>query len=121
VEDNLSNLTLVERIVAQRNDIDLIPAMKGALALELARSHRPHLVLLDLHLPDIPGEEVLRQLRSAPECRDIPIVILSADATPGQADRLLAAGAHAFITKPLEVKSFIDILEDVLEGRVVAS
>lgn len=120
VEDNLSNLTLVQRIMALRKDIDLIPAMQGGLALELARSHRPHLVLLDLHLPDIRGEEVLRQLRSAPDCRDIPVVILSADATPGQVDRLMAAGAHAFITKPLEVKRFIEILENVLEGRAAA-
>lgn len=117
VEDNLSNLTLVQRIMARRNDIDLIPAMQGGLALELARSHRPHLVLLDLHLPDIQGEEVLRQLRSAPDCQDIPVVILTADATPGQVDRLLAAGAHAFITKPLEVKPFIETLEEVLDGR----
>lgn len=120
VEDNLSNLTLVQRILALRNDIDLIPAMQGGLALELARSHRPDLVLLDLHLPDIQGEEVLKQLRSAADCRDIPVVILTADATPGQMDRLLAAGAQAFITKPLEVKPFIAVLEDVLEGRAAA-
>ncbi|MGQ0646850.1 MAG: hybrid sensor histidine kinase/response regulator [Gemmatimonadaceae bacterium] len=120
VEDNLSNLTLVQRIMARRNDIALIPAMQGGLALELARSHRPHLVLLDLHLPDMQGEEVLRQLRSAPDCRDIPVVILTADATPGQRDRLLTAGARAFITKPLQVTPFIEILEDVLEGRAVA-
>jgi PAS domain S-box-containing protein len=120
VEDNLSNLTLVQRILALRNDIDLIPAMQGGLALELARSHRPHLVLLDLHLPDIQGEEVLRNLRSAPDCRDIPVVILTADATRGQMDRLLAAGAHAFITKPLEVRPFIAILDGVLEGKAAA-
>jgi PAS domain S-box-containing protein len=120
VEDNLSNLTLVQRIMALRNDIDLIPAMQGGLALELARSHRPHLVLLDLHLPDIQGEEVLRQLRNAPDCGDIPVVILSADATPGQRERLLAAGAQAFITKPLEVKPFIATVEGVLHGRVAA-
>ena len=119
VEDNLSNLTLVQRILARRNDVDLIPAMQGGLALELARSHRPDLILLDLHLPDIQGQEVLRQLRSAPDCRDIPVVILTADATPGQVDRLLAAGAHAFITKPLEVKPFIETLEEVLDGRAV--
>ncbi len=120
VEDNLSNLTLVQRILALRNDIDLIPAMQGGLGIELARLHRPDLVLLDLHLPDIQGEDVLRQLRGSPECRDIPVVILSADATPGQIDRLLAAGAHAYVTKPLDVKPFIAILDGVLEGRAAA-
>ena len=64
VEDNLSNLTLVQRILEPRGDIKLIPAMQGGLALELARCHRPDLILLDLHLPDIPGEEVLRQLQA---------------------------------------------------------
>jgi CheY-like chemotaxis protein len=120
VEDNLSNLTLVQRIIALRNDIDLIPAMQGGLALELARSHRPHLVLLDLNLPDIHGEEVFRMLRAAPDCRDIPVVVLSADATPEQIDRMLAAGAHAYITKPLDVKPFIEILDGVLRGREAA-
>jgi PAS domain S-box-containing protein len=120
VEDNLSNLALVQRIFARRGDIDLIPSMQGGLALELARLHRPDLVLLDLHLPDISGEEVLRQLRSAPDCREIPVVVLSADATPGQIDRLLSAGVHAYVTKPLDVKPFIEILDGVLHVREAA-
>lgn len=116
VEDNLSNLTLVQRILERRGDISLIPAMQGGLALELARLHRPHLVLLDLHLPDIHGEEVLRQLRQAPDCRDIPVIVLSADATPGQVARLAAAGAQAYVTKPLDVRPFVATLDRVLDG-----
>jgi signal transduction histidine kinase/CheY-like chemotaxis protein len=114
VEDNLPNLTLVQRILARRPDIELIPAMQGGLALDLARLHRPHMILLDLHLPDIPGEEVLRLLRQRPDCRDIPVVVLSADATPGQIEKLLAAGAHTYITKPLDVKPFIQVVDDIL-------
>ncbi|HEX3927778.1 MAG TPA: MHYT domain-containing protein [Gemmatimonadales bacterium] len=114
VEDNLSNLTLVQRILAQRPDIELIPAMQGSLALDLARVHRPHMILLDLHLPDMPGEDVLRMLRQRPDCRNIPVVVLSADATPGQTDKLLAAGAHSYITKPLDVKPFIRLVDEVL-------
>jgi CheY-like chemotaxis protein/anti-sigma regulatory factor (Ser/Thr protein kinase) len=114
VEDNLSNLTLVQRILSRRHDIELIPSMQGGLALDLARLHRPHMILLDLHLPDIPGEEVLRLLRQTPDCRNIPVVVLSADATPGQIDKLLAAGAYAYITKPLDVKPFIEVVDDVL-------
>jgi CheY-like chemotaxis protein len=120
VEDNLSNLTLVQRILSRRPDIELIPSMQGGLALELARSHRPDLVLLDLHLPDMPGEEVLRQLRQASDCRGIPVVVVSADATQGQIDRLLGAGALAFITKPLEIKPFIKIVDDLLDAKEVA-
>jgi PAS domain S-box-containing protein len=120
VEDNLSNLTLVQRILARRDDIQVIPAMQGGLALELARLHRPDLILLDLHLPDIPGEDVLRQLRLSPDCSAIPIVILSADATPVQIERLLAAGAHSYVTKPLDVKPFITLLDEVLDVKEAA-
>ncbi|MEP6619173.1 MAG: MHYT domain-containing protein [bacterium] len=120
VEDNLSNLTLMQRILERREDIELITAMQGSLALDLARLHRPDLVLLDLHLPDIPGEEVLRQLRQAPDCRDIPVVVLSADATPAKVEKLLAAGAHEYVTKPLEVKQFITILDQLFAAREAA-
>ncbi len=120
VEDNLSNLTLVQRILRLKHNIDLIPAMQGGMALEIARTHRPDLILLDLHLPDIPGEEVLHQLRQSTHCRDIPVVVLSADATPGQVDRLLAAGAQSYITKPFEVKAFMKIVNSVFEVREAA-
>ena len=89
IEDNLANVTLVQRIVAQREDVEIIPAMQGRLGLELAREHLPALVLLDLHLPDISGDEVLQRLRDDPVTAKIPVVIVSADATPGQVQRLL--------------------------------
>jgi CheY-like chemotaxis protein len=104
----------MQHVLARHEHIELIPAMSGGLALDLARLHRPDLVLLDLHLPDIPGEEVLSQLRKEASCRDIPIVVLSADATPGQVDRLVAAGAHAYLTKPLDLKLFLAVLAEVL-------
>jgi CheY-like chemotaxis protein/anti-sigma regulatory factor (Ser/Thr protein kinase) len=115
VEDNLSNVALMQRILARHEHIELIIAMSGGLAIDLARLHRPDLVLLDLHLPDIPGEEVLSRLRHDPACRDVPVVVLSADATPGQMDRLVAAGAHTYFTKPLDLKPFMALLEDVLD------
>jgi PAS domain S-box-containing protein len=120
VEDNLSNLTLVQRILTRHDRLEVIPAMSGRLALDLAKLHRPDLVLLDLHLPDISGEEVLHQLRHDPTCRAIPIVVLSADATQVQIDRLLAAGAHAYLTKPLDLKPFIAVLDELLDVREAA-
>jgi CheY-like chemotaxis protein len=114
VEDNLANLSLVQRILASRNDIELIPCMQGDLALELARLHKPHLLLLDLHLPDISGEEVLVRLRKTPEVRDIPAIIVSADATLGQTGRLVALGAQGYVTKPLEMRKFLAVVDDAL-------
>jgi CheY-like chemotaxis protein len=114
VEDNLSNLRLVERILARRPTARLITAMQGGLALELAREHRPDLILLDVHLPDIDGDEVLRRLREDPETRDIPVVAVSAEATPRKIERFLAAGARAYLTKPLDVKQFLEVVDEAL-------
>jgi PAS domain S-box-containing protein len=114
VEDNLSNLTLIQRIMARRPDVEVMPAMQGELALELARLHRPELILLDLHLPDIHGEEVLRRLRAMPECRDIPVIVVSADATDAQVARLMAGGARAYVTKPLDVQQFLAAVDEAL-------
>jgi PAS domain S-box-containing protein len=114
VEDNLSNLRLVERILARRPSARLITAMQGGLALELAREHRPDLILLDVHLPDIDGDEVLRRLRADPETRDIPVVAVSAEATPRKIERFLAAGARAYLTKPLDVKQFLQAVDEAL-------
>jgi signal transduction histidine kinase/CheY-like chemotaxis protein len=84
IEDNLSNLRLIERLMRHRADLELIPAMTGALGIELAQQHTPDVVFLDLHLSDLPGDEVLGRLRNDPRTGTIPVVILSADATPGQ-------------------------------------
>ena len=120
VEDNLSNLALMQRLLARHDHIELIPAMSGGLALDLARQHQPDLILLDLHLPDIPGEDVLAVLRQDIQCRDIPVVVLSADATPGQIERLTTAGARAYLTKPLDLKPFMTLLDDILTAKVAA-
>ncbi len=117
VEDNLSNLKLIQRLLAHRPEVRLLPAMQARLGLQLAREHRPTLILLDLQLPDISGEEVLRQLRETPETRDIPVAIISADATPGRLERLRAAGAWQYLTKPLDVKQFLIVLDEALKER----
>ena len=116
VEDNLSNLNLVERIMAHRPDVKLLAAVRGELGLDLARDHLPDLVLLDLHLPDMPGEDVLRELQTDPRTENIPVVVISADATSGQISRLMDWGARAYVTKPLEVRRFLEVVEGVLQG-----
>jgi signal transduction histidine kinase/ActR/RegA family two-component response regulator len=117
VEDNLSNFRLVERVLQRRPEIKLLSALQGRLGLELARNHRPDLILLDLHLPDVPGLEVLRRLREMPATAGIPVVIVSADATPGQVKRLLESGATAYLTKPLDVRQFLDVVDRTLMAK----
>jgi len=113
IEDNLSNLQLVERVLGRRSGVTLISAMRPQLGLDLAGEHHPALVLLDLHLPDMPGEEVLRRLQASPKTADIPVVILSADARPGLIKRLLDQGARAFLTKPLNVTELLELLDTI--------
>ena len=112
IEDNLSNLTLIEQILEEQPDIELMTAMQGAIGVDLARQHSPDLILLDLHLPDMPGWEVLAQLKGAAETRHIPTIVISADATTRQIDRLMALGASAYLTKPLNVTEFVRVLEE---------
>jgi CheY-like chemotaxis protein len=116
IEDNLANLQLVERVLERFADVRLLPAMQGNLGLELAREQRPDLVLLDLHLPDLPGREVLLRLKAEPALRDVPIVVLTADATEGEQKRMLAAGAHAYLTKPFDVRRFLSVVQECLDS-----
>ena len=112
IEDNAANLTLVKRILDRRPDIDVVAANQGSLGVELATKLQPALVLLDLHLPDIPGEQILHRLRSDRATSSIPVAILSADATIGQAQRLLAAGAVAYMSKPLDVAELLRLVDE---------
>jgi CheY-like chemotaxis protein len=84
--------------------------MQGQLGLELVREYRPDVVLVDLHLPDLDGREVLEQLKADPATADIPVVVLSADATPSQVERLRVAGAADYLTKPLDVERLMAVL-----------
>ncbi|MEY2563775.1 MAG: hypothetical protein QOH88_1968 [Verrucomicrobiota bacterium] len=118
VEDNLSNLTLIEQMLSEQPEIKLITAMQGKLGLELARQHSPDLILLDLHLPDVQGWEVLSRLQHDKATRDIPVVVISADATSRQIKRLMAAGARAYLTKPLDMQEFFRVMEDTAISRL---
>jgi CheY-like chemotaxis protein/two-component sensor histidine kinase len=114
VEDNLTTIDLVERIVALRPSIKLLTAMQGSLALDLAREHQPRLILLDVHLPDIDGAELLAWFKRDERTRDIPVVILSADATQWQRERLLGGGASQYLTKPITVSTLLEVLDRTL-------
>ena len=121
IEDNLSNLSLVEQLLAELPETELITAIQGRLGFDLAIKHNPDLILLDLHLPDLPGWEVLKQLKRHLATSHIPVIVISADATKRQIDRLMAAGAHSFLTKPIEMAEFYRTIEETNSPRSRAS
>jgi PAS domain S-box-containing protein len=114
IEDNLSNAELIEGMLAHRPETTVLAAAEGKAGIDLARECVPDAILLDLHLPDIAGAEVLRRLRSEPLTRNIPVMMMTADATPHQAEQLLAAGAQAYLTKPIQVAPFLETLDRLL-------
>ena len=115
VEDNLANLHLIEAMLRQRPGISLLPAMQGKLATDLAAEHHPDVIVLDLHLPDISGREVLNRLQANPRTRDIPVIIASADATPGRVRQLREQGAFDYMTKPLNLQEFLTIVDSAID------
>ena len=111
IEDNLPNVQLVQSIVNRRPDMRLLTAPQGSLGIELARDQSPDIILLDLHLPDINGSEVLRRLRAEPATRETPVIMISADATLGQAERLIEAGANDYLSKPFDILHLLNVLD----------
>jgi len=116
VEDDMVNFTLVERILEYRPKVRLMHAAQGRLGIELAAMCRPKLVLLDLNLPDMHGSEVLQCLQQNPTTADIPVVILSANATPSCIERLLTAGAKNYLTKPFDIDPFLAVIDEFTAG-----
>jgi len=116
VEDNETNVEVMRGILAQRPQVVLEVSTLGLDGLTAIRSRRPDLILLDMHLPDVDGLELLRQLQRDPVCADIPVVVVSADATPARIEEALAAGARHYLTKPLNLGGFLAVLDEQLES-----
>jgi PAS domain S-box-containing protein len=114
IEDNQSNVRLMERVLQRRPGVRLVHAPSGEDGIRMARDERPALIFLDLHLPDMSGEEVLERLWQDPELRRSPVAILSADATPAHTSRLKGSGAIAYLTKPLEIREVLRLLDEQL-------
>jgi CheY-like chemotaxis protein len=117
IEDSELSITVLEGVLAQRPTVDLVAAMDGSAGIEKARGVLPSLIILDLGLPDMPGIEVLEELRSAEETAKIPVIVLTADTDAQQEARLLEAGALAYLTKPMNEDLFLGLVDEVLSGR----
>ena len=116
IEDNETNVEVMRGMLAQRPQVTLSVSPLGLDGLQAVRHLRPDLILLDMHLPDVDGLELLRQLQRDPVCADIPVMVVSADATAGRIEDALAAGARHYLTKPLKMAGFLAVLDDLLEA-----
>jgi CheY-like chemotaxis protein len=115
VEDNPANLRLVERLIARRPDIRLMTAIDGMIGVNLARSAKPEVILMDINLPGISGIEALKLLRSDPATAHIPVVAVSANAIPRDVQKGIEAGFFRYLTKPIKVAEFMDTLSAALD------
>jgi len=116
VEDNPTNLKLVERVLARRPHIRLVSTPNGAPVVELAQQSNAALILLDMNLGDMSGSDVLQALREEAATAEIPVVVVSADATPTRVERLMREGASAYLTKPIDVEELLTVVDQMLLG-----
>jgi CheY-like chemotaxis protein len=114
IDDNPLNTLLVERILTARPAIVFGSAKDGRSGLDLASRMRPDLVLLDVMLPDMSGEQVLALLRADPATWATPVIVVTADIEPAVRDRVLAQGARSCLTKPFEVAALLRLVDQSL-------
>jgi CheY-like chemotaxis protein len=117
IEDNPSNIALIEALFAHRDDIELHAAQRGDAGLDLARRLTPDVVALDLRLPDTTGDAVIAALRQDEATRGVPVIVVTADATHEHEQRLSRAGATAYLTKPLDLARFEAEIGRALSSR----
>ncbi|MCC6388847.1 MAG: response regulator [Dehalococcoidia bacterium] len=110
VEDNRANALLVERALAAHANVTLSVIPNAEEALVRIASHTPDLMLLDLHLPGMSGEDLLVRLRGESRFAGLPVVIITADAAAATSDRLLARGATMHMTKPIDIRMLVDVV-----------
>ncbi|KUG25284.1 sensory box histidine kinase/response regulator [hydrocarbon metagenome] len=119
IEDNLSNIHLVNQILeTHRPFLNLLTNIYGKNAVQLSIDYKPELILLDLDLPDIHGSEVINLLRAEPRTANIPVIIISADATTTQIKKLMETGAKDYLIKPIDVVQFLKIVDECLSKNI---
>ena len=114
VEDNERNRKLVRTVLEYRGH-EVVECEDGEAAVALAREHRPALILMDLQLPKLDGIGALQRLRADPGTASIPVIAVTASVTPGERERVVAAGFEAYVPKPIDVLAFPQLVETVME------
>ena len=113
VEDNELNMKLFHDLL-EAHGYDTVATRNGIEALDLARKHRPDLILMDIQLPEVSGLEVTKWLKEDPELKAIPVVAVTAFAMKGDEEKIRDGGCEAYIAKPISVASFMRTVERFL-------
>jgi hypothetical protein len=119
IEDNPDHINLVAEIISRIDHLSLITAHTPSLGLDLARAHKPDLILLDICLPIMDGYEVFKLLQANELTRNIPVIAISASANPAEIEKGLNAGFRRYLTKPINIGEFrntvAELLRDILK------
>lgn len=113
VDDNEKNLKLI-RDILQFKGYATLEAVEGETAVQLALTHKPALILMDVQLPGMDGRAAMKQIKAAPDTANIPIIALTALAMRGTRENLLADGFDDYISKPIEIKEVLDLVQKYL-------
>lgn len=116
IEDNLANLKVIADLIQTMPNFELSSARQGGIGIEMVESYQPHIILLDLHLTDMSGLQVLEHIRTNPQTSNAKVIVLSAEVDPIQLEKAIFLGADYIHTKPINVKDLIDLLHDIAEA-----
>ncbi len=110
VEDNDLNMKLFCDLL-EAHDIDTVQTQEGNLAFGMAREHKPDLIIMDIQLPEISGLEITKQLKNDEELKSIPVIAVTAFAMKGDEQKILEGGCEGYVSKPISVSNFINIVK----------
>lgn len=116
VEDNYDNFEMV-RFLLERAGYTVVGAHTGREAVTAAHENKPDVILMDLSLPEMDGWEAAREIKNDPEIAKIPLIALTAHTLPGDRKKAIEAGFDDYISKPINVPAFYDIVSDVVKGK----
>ncbi len=119
VEDNELNMKLFHDLL-EAHDIDTVQTREGALAFNMALEHKPDLIIMDIQLPEISGLDITKQLKENDTLKDIPVIAVTAFAMKGDEQKIREGGCEDYISKPISVSSFIEVVRKHLDRDVLA-
>lgn len=116
VEDNDESRDALTRRL-ERRGFDVLHAADGRVGVDLARSEKPDLILMDLNMPEVDGWEATRRIKAEPQLKEVPVIALTAHAMIGDRERALEAGCTDYHAKPIEFPKLLAQIESVLQNR----